>query len=72
MIVMSNSEDRPAWETSDLQTLRQLARTWHREGKYLPALRAYDRLIDQGAADAGVWCETSNPLMDVGEYAQAR
>ena len=68
---MSNLEDRPAWETSDLQSLRVLAQKWHREGKYLPALRAYDRLIDLGAADAGVWCETGNALMDVGEYAQA-
>lgn len=37
----------------------------------LPALRAYDRLIGCGAADARDWCHTGQALNDVGEYAQA-
>lgn len=68
---MSEFEDTPTLETIAPHELRQLARTWHREGKYLAALRAYDRLIELGTADASVWCETGNALADVGEHAQA-
>ncbi len=56
--------DRPA-------VLLPLARALCRAGRYLPALQAYDRLIELGAADGAVWCETGNALADVGEYAQA-
>lgn len=51
--------------------LRPLALAYHRHRRYLPALQAYDRLIELGAADGAVWCQTGNALTDVGEYAQA-
>jgi len=49
----------------------KLAEACLRGGQYLPALRAYDRVIELGAATAQTWCATGNALADVGEYAQA-
>ena len=42
-----------------------------RSGQCLPALRAYDRVIELGAATAHTWRATGDALADVGEYAQA-
>jgi predicted O-linked N-acetylglucosamine transferase (SPINDLY family) len=55
----------------DPAILAKLATTYHRAEQFLPALRAYDHLIELGLADATIWCETGNALTDVGEYAQA-
>jgi predicted O-linked N-acetylglucosamine transferase (SPINDLY family) len=54
-----------------LPILEKLAEACHRRGQLLPALRAYDRLIELGAATAKTWLATGNALTDVAEYAQA-
>lgn len=51
--------------------LHPLAQALHVTGQMLPALQTYDRLIELGAADAAIWCETGNALTDVSEYSQA-
>ena len=49
----------------------RLAAAYHLTAQYLPALKAYDRLIELDAATAATWCATGNALADLGEYAQA-
>lgn len=51
--------------------LEKLAKAYYRSAQYLPALKAYDRLIDLDVATAEIWCATGNALKDVGEYGQA-
>ncbi len=51
--------------------LEQLAKAHTRNGDYIPALKAYDRIIELNAATAEIWLSTGNALSDVGEYAQA-
>ncbi len=53
------------------QIQESLAEAYYQAGRLLPALRAYDRVIELGAASAATWCRTGNALADVGEYAQA-
>ncbi|HUE74669.1 MAG TPA: tetratricopeptide repeat protein [Pirellulaceae bacterium] len=55
----------------DVRLLRELARCYVRQRKFLPALETYDRIIGLGAADAAVWYEAGKTLCDVREYAQA-
>ena len=53
------------------EILKYLAEAYQQSGKYLPALQAYDRIIELKAATADTWRSTGNALTDVGEYAQA-
>ena len=55
----------------DPAALARLADQYHRQGKLLPALRLYDRLIDLDRADQAIWLATGDALTDIGEYAQA-
>ena len=55
----------------DPAILEKLAEACCRSEHYIPALRAYDRIIELGAATAETWCATGNALADVGECAQA-
>jgi protein O-GlcNAc transferase len=55
----------------DLSLLEKLAWDHHQAGRFLPALRIYDRIIDLGGATAETWCATGNALTTLGEYAQA-
>jgi protein O-GlcNAc transferase len=55
----------------DPAVLERLAEACVRGDQYLAALKAYDRIIELGAATAETWCATGNALADVGEYAQA-
>lgn len=48
-----------------------LAEAYRQAGKLLPALKAFDRVIELGRATATTWCRTANALSDAGEYAQA-
>ncbi len=48
-----------------------LAEAYRQAGKLLPALRAFDRVIELGAASATTWRRTANTLADAGEFAQA-
>jgi len=58
-------------EPDDAAVLAGLAAAYHSAGRLMDALKTYDRVIDLGAADAGLWRGTGNALSDVGEYAQA-
>ena len=55
----------------DVQLLHQLADAHEDSGRMLPALRAYDRIIEMGSASAHTWCSTGNALSAIGEFAQA-
>jgi predicted O-linked N-acetylglucosamine transferase (SPINDLY family) len=55
----------------DAPVLEKLATAYQCDGQYLPALKAYDRIIELGAATDATWRLTGNALTDVGEYAQA-
>ncbi len=56
---------------NDVDILRTLARVQVGNAQYIPALRAFDRLIGTGKASATDFTDTGDTLTDVGEYAQA-
>lgn len=56
---------------NDTALLTELARAYIRLRKIVPALETFDRVIELGGADAGVWLEVGRTLADVREYAQA-
>ena len=55
--------------SEDPAMLEEVAAAYHRAGQLLPALKAYDRLIELGRASGTTWCATGNALTDAGEYA---
>ena len=55
----------------DPAILEKLALACRLNDQLLPSLKAYDRLIELGAATAAIWCGVGEVLARVGEYAQA-
>ena len=55
----------------DPAILEKLAVACRLDDQYLSSLKAYDRLIELGAASAATWRGTGEVLARVGEYAQA-
>jgi protein O-GlcNAc transferase len=55
----------------DPAILEKLAIACQLNNQLLSSLKAYDRLIEMGAATAATWCGTGEVLARIGEYAQA-
>lgn len=58
-------------DPNDSRLMELLADAYALDGQYIEALRKLDRIIENGAATAGVWLRTGQLLTTVGEYAQA-